>query len=508
MKTMTSVLQESGARFARKSRARAFGRPVFGARSYRRILAAFAALVAALAALLAAQWNPGGYFPAAAAALLWLPVAVCLAATAWYLRLDLVQPSRHLHTWLQRVHAGDLAARLPNLGDSSFAGLCDDLNTFCTMLETQSRGAESQLQRHAGHLTEKTRSLALLYRFAASLNMAHNLDELLEQVLTGLEDIYGIGAVAVRLRLENGGMQLLASSGLPPDSPQLSKCLDGDSEWLQTSEADRRLAVPMKYHGETLGVCILNLDPEIFANRSQLKELFASLSRHLGMAIEKMRLDRERQRLSIVEERTYLAHELHDSLAQTIAGLRFQTGALVQTLGGGGGNVRQVLEQMENSIDEANLQVRELVRHFRAPVEKGSLLQSVRGVVEHFRRDNPGIEVFFQEEWPGVVLPDPYELNILRIVQEALINAHKHSRADFVRILMRGRDGRYRVLIEDNGVGVADAGPSEERIGDGHFGLDVMRDRARRIGGELDVDSAPGEGVRVAMTFNYPGGAG
>lgn len=506
MKTMSSVLHESAARFARKPATRAFFGRLAGARSCRRIVAAFAALAASLAALAASQWAPA-YFPAGAAPWLWLPVAVCVAATARYLHLDLIEPSRHLHAWLQRVHAGDLAARLPPLGGSSFAGLCDDLNTFCNMLEAQSRDTESQLQRHAGHLTEKTRSLALLYRFAASLAVSHNLDELLEKVLAGLQDIYGIDAVVIRLRLADGGMQLLASSGLPAHSPQLAKRLDGGSEWLQTSEAERRVAVPMQYHGETLGACILHLDAETFANRAHLRDLFASLSRHLGMAIEKMRLDRERERLSIVEERTHLAHELHDSLAQTIAGLRFQMGALAQTLDGGAEPVRRVLAQMENSIDEANLEVRELVRHFRAPVEKGSLLQSVRKVVERFRHDNPGVKVFFQEEWPGVVLPDQHELNILRIVQEALMNVRKHSRADFVRILMRGRNGHYRVLIEDNGVGAA-ARVSAERAGGEHVGLDVMRERARRIGGELDVNSEPGEGMRVAATFDYPGGAG
>ena len=128
---------------------------------------------------------------------------------------------------------------------------------------------------------------------------------------------------------------------------------------------------------------------------------------------------------------------------------------------------------------------------------------SSQQAVERFRR-NSGISAYLQLEWDGAKLPAEVEIQVLRIVQEALANIRKHSEANTVRVLMRaGHKGDdYMVLIEDDGVGfqeqVLRGGPGE------HLGLKILQERAARIGGTLKIETETGEGTRVILCFPQP----
>jgi two-component system, NarL family, nitrate/nitrite sensor histidine kinase NarX len=94
------------------------------------------------------------------------------------------------------------------------------------------------------------------------------------------------------------------------------------------------------------------------------------------------------------------------------------------------------------------------------------------------------------------------ETEVLRITQEALANVRKHAAAHHVRLLLRSDEqGQFLVMIEDDGCGiegVASGGPGE------HIGLDVMKERAARLEGKLRIETEPGEGTRVTLSFQYP----
>jgi two-component system nitrate/nitrite sensor histidine kinase NarX len=204
-----------------------------------------------------------------------------------------------------------------------------------------------------------------------------------------------------------------------------------------------------------------------------------------------------------MEERTRLANELHDSLAQSLASLRFQVRVLDETLHSGKESALwQELEIIENSIDEAYTELRELIAHFRAPMDKRGLIPAIEQAVERFRR-NSDIRAFLQLEWDNTKLPAEIEIQVLRIVQEALANIRKHSEANAVRVLMRAsKDKRCMVMVEDDGIGiqnkVMEGGPGE------HLGLNILQERAARIGGDLKIESEPGEGTRIILRFPIP----
>jgi two-component system nitrate/nitrite sensor histidine kinase NarX len=456
--------------------------------------------------------------------------AVLLSGALWVTWRDYVEPLIYLRDWVLHMRGGNLAARIPVPAHGEFAELAQDLNSLGEMLESLSRDTEQQLQHYTEHMAQKTRSLSVLYDVAASINVSRDLDDLLTRFLHTLTEVVGARAAAVRLLTRDGQMRLVASTGLddemverekvlPAQSCLCGKAVTGGDLLFQSDMAPcskrvgrsffngeelSMLVVPLQYRGRTLGVYNLYVNKDTFDQREDLKELFTSIGRHLGMAIDKARLDEETNRLSIMEERTRLAHELHDSLAQTLASVRFQIRVLDETLHQGDeATIWQELERIESSIDEANTELRELIAHFRAPLGARGLIPAIERTITRFRQECKDTHVFLQKEWPDRPLPSEHEMQVLRIVQEALANIRKHAQANTVRVMLRGDEqGNYMVLVEDDGEGLGERSRSDSP-GE-HVGLSIMQDRARRIGGRLRIESEPGEGVRVILTFHQP----
>jgi two-component system nitrate/nitrite sensor histidine kinase NarX len=260
------------------------------------------------------------------------------------------------------------------------------------------------------------------------------------------------------------------------------------------------VSVPLDYHGELLGMYTVYVRNPGISGREDIIELLQTIGSHLGMAVAKQRSDREARRLSIMEERTALAHELHDSLAQTLASLRFQVRLLEDLL-------RQEpdapafkdAQRIRGGLDEAHTELRELLNSFRAPVDERGLLAALEKLVERFGRET-GIHVLFQNECREPHLGSTEEMQMLRIAQEALANIRKHARAHTVRVLLSCHaTGGYSLLVEDDGIGFEDEA-KRGRPGE-HIGLSIMEERARRLGGTLRIESEVGEGTRVELSY-------
>lgn len=444
-------------------------------------------------------------------------------------RRNLLAPLNELRNWVNRMREGHLDARLPQPDQADFTVLYQDINALGERLQALSMNMQSEVAKQTRRIQQKTHSLEILYDVAANINAARDLEDLLTRFLHTLKDVVDARAGTVRMLTSEGDMQLIASSGLDAEVVRqeqlisVDRCLcgqaaqNGEVYALNDLEACGQfagrpffgnenvemIAVPLRYRGQVLGVYNLFTEHSGLVEREDMKNLLTSIGHHLGMAIEKSRLDEEANVLSIMEERTRLANELHDSLAQSLASLRFQVRVLDETLHSGKESALwQELEIIENSIDEAYTELRELIAHFRAPIDKRGLIPAIEQAVERFRR-NSDIRAFLQLEWNDTKLPAEIEIQVLRIVQEALANIRKHSQANAVRVMLRAnKDKTFMVMVEDDGIGiqhkVMEGGPGE------HLGLNILQERASRIGGELKIESESGEGTRVILRFPMP----
>jgi two-component system nitrate/nitrite sensor histidine kinase NarX len=265
------------------------------------------------------------------------------------------------------------------------------------------------------------------------------------------------------------------------------------------------VVVPVQYQDRILGVYNLFLDRPLASMGEDLPLLLISVGRHLGLAIEKARLESEARRLAIMEERNIIGAELHDTLAQSLIGMRLQLKMLSEALARKDlGAAQYEANGLRRAMTQANADLRDLLTNYRLKIDEAGLAQTVANLVERFGRET-GIAVFFQNECRALALTPAQEIQVFYIIQEALTNIRKHSSARNVRILLNNEDDLYTVLIEDDGLGMA--GPDEPMQGE-HAGLAIMRERTKRLPGQIVIESEPGEGTRIVLIFNAPPAAG
>jgi two-component system nitrate/nitrite sensor histidine kinase NarX len=118
-------------------------------------------------------------------------------------------------------------------------------------------------------------------------------------------------------------------------------------------------------------------------------------------------------------------------------------------------------------------------------------------VIQHFH-GRTGVEVELSNKVRDINLTPDQEVQVFHIVQEALANIGKHSHAMHVRVSIESEANRYAVTIEDNGIGLT----SKQSTGPGmHLGMNIMRERAQRLGGDILFENRVGEGMRVRLEF-------
>ncbi len=456
-----------------------------------------------------------------------LTACFALGLAAWRLHGKLLRPLVELEGSVARVCQGEPGASRALEDAGVLTDLAHDIGALNAELTELYEDMDSRVARQTMRLAQKTASLKILYDVAAGISQAQGVDELLLRFLRVIKEMVNGRAATVRLVLPDGSRRLVGSIGLDDDlvrdhgTAPVDLCLCGTvlapGDILCTNDArfcsrvyGRRmfgsdeievLTVPLEHHDEVLGVYTVFVSKPGLSGREDIMELLFSVGHHIGVAVAKLRSDAEARRLSILEERNALSHELHDSLAQTLASLRFQVKMLADSLAGCDlpAAARTDLERLRNGLDEAHTELRELLTSFRAPIQQGGLVPALERLTERFRGAT-GAHVLFQNDCRPFKLSATAELQVTRIAQEALANARKHAKAKTVRVLLaRGRGGDYVLLIEDDGVGY-DA-PAEGAHAGEHIGLSIMRERARRIRAELRVESEPGEGTRVELRF-------
>ncbi len=456
---------------------------------------------------------------------------VQLIAITIAFRRFLLHPSEELKDWSDEIRGGNLSIRLQPEEMGELKEVSKDINNLLDYLQNLTRHMDDEIKRQTKRFEQKANSLQVLYDVAASLNASRDLKDLLTRFLHTMRDIVNAKAGTVRLLNETNQMELVASIGLDEAVVEqerlvpVQRCLCGNAltggevlfqhdlnpcnQWVGRPLLDdidlEMIAVPLQYHGKNLGVYNLFVEKEDLDSRDEVKALFTSIGRHLGMAIEKAHLDDESKRLSIINERNAMAHELHDSLAQTLASLRFQASMLGEAVDKQGADVtHEDIEQIKSGLNDAYTELRELLAHFRAPISSRGLLPALEDLISNFRKQT-GMHVLLQKEWDSTRLSPHMEMQVLRIIQEALANVRKHSQANTVRVLLRcDNEGHYNILVEDDGVGLA-MQPFSGHPGE-HLGLSIMEERARYLGGELRIESESGEGTRVQLAFSTADG--
>lgn len=454
-------------------------------------------------------------------------VALALVGTValiYLMFLLVVRPVVSLAEGMQRMTAGDFDARVPVETRDEFGDLAEGFNRMASRLQDVYSTLEQRVVHKTHDLEARNRELAALYEVARLLNEPATAEDLCRSFLRRLMVLHGAAGGAVRL-VDSGTrrLHLYAHEGLSGEFATEERCIDigeclcGAAAQSSRSEVDvldniapevavdcrragyRTVAIfPIRLKGELLGIFNLYFTKPYVISKED-RQLLEALGQHLGVAIENQRLVSRDRELAVYEERSLLARELHDSIAQSLAFLNIQVQMLEDSLQrDAGGEVVEVLGRIREGVQESYDDVRELLTHFRARVkQEEDIGVALRQMLTRFSTQS-GLKTEFSDTGTGVPLHAESQLQVLHILQEALSNVRKHAGATRVGLAVH-RDAVYRFSVSDDGRGFdAEAMPD---IAETHIGLRIMRERAQRIGGTIEVRSQSGVGTTVTLTL-------
>ncbi|WP_455819949.1 nitrate/nitrite two-component system sensor histidine kinase NarQ [Pseudomonas cerasi] len=227
-------------------------------------------------------------------------------------------------------------------------------------------------------------------------------------------------------------------------------------------------------------------------NESPLMNSVASLLVH---ALELWQAQQQVQSLLLLQERATIARELHDSLAQSLTFLRIQLVRLKRALNADASAERAIVEEFDQALSTANRQLRELLTTFRLTIEPASLARALEQVIAPLRLQSTApITLACQLD---VQLPAQQHIHVLQIVREALLNAVRHAHATEISVSGDNHPTEgMTIIINDNGVGMATLEEPE-----GHYGLNIMHERAALLNGELTIACDKHGGTCVSLHF-------
>jgi signal transduction histidine kinase len=274
-------------------------------------------------------------------------------------------------------------------------------------------------------------------------------------------------------------------------------------ERVEESSFETFCAQPLVRRGETVGVLVVASRSAVALSSVGERRLLEGICEQLVLAIENARLHERVLDAAVLEERERLARELHDGLAQVLGYVNTQTLAIEELLSSGR---REEAEAQVGRMREAAMRVYTDVRGAILGLRstRDALLPSLRSyVVDYGRMTGIGLQLNVAAEVEALRLPSSVEIQLARIVQEALSNVRKHAQATSATVSLEVRDDRFHLEVVDDGRGFDLDQPV--RTGWPHFGLQTMRERAQAIGGTFELWSRPGSGTRVAV--NVPLGS-
>ena len=432
-----------------------------------------------------------------------------------------INPLAHLRQGLQQVEAGDFSTRIEVEAQDEFGQVAGGFNRMAATLQSLYGGLEAQVEAKTHRIEAQRARLAALYEVSAFLAEANTIDELTQGFARKVRAVMKADAVAVRWADDaNQRYLMLASDCFPEDMLEEERSLLAGACACGNLRADARtrvipilaheaqpvrgcaragfeslVSVPIRLQHRLLGEFDLFFRSPVTLSTEET-ELLDALASHLASALEGLRAEALEREAAVGEERALLARELHDSIAQSLAFMKIQVQLLRSAAQRGQPEkLNSILDELDAGVRESINDVRELLVHFRTRTNTENIEQALQETLQKFEHQT-GLPARLEVHGDGLPLPADVQVQVLHVVQEALSNARKHAGASHVSLEVR-KGQRWRFAVHDNGAGF---NVSQVR-GESHVGLKIMRERAARIGGEVEITSAHGAGTTVTLTL-------
>lgn len=418
----------------------------------------------------------------------------------------LLMPLKELVNLAKNIGQGSFQGRVTLATRNELGVLADTLNNMSAELSDLYANLENKVDVKTAELQHSNRSLALLFNSARRLykNSSADPQPILADLLKSIEQTLGLGPVSLCLTstLENpkhGAHSALTSTpGHAPDYCQLPNCSQcplfinkgvmGDGTQVvsfvigsvQDDLGQLRVEVPT-------GTVIAEWQHRLM---TALTELFsASLNLH--------HLGQNQARVALIEERTVIARELHDSLAQALSYQKMQLARLKKQMATEvpQTDINDTVTEIQTGLSTAYRQLRELFVTFRIKLDTPGLSAAVHNTVQEFSYPS-GAKIQIHYALEHCPLTPNEEIHCLQIIREALSNVVKHAQAEHCMLSLYQDDcGYIHICVDDDGVGIKSC-----QSPTGHYGLNTLTERTQSLSGEIAIEALE-QGTRIYVQF-------
>lgn len=420
-------------------------------------------------------------------------------------------PLQRLAQAARSVAEGRLDVRVPVAARDEIGQLSHTFNIMAERLEAR----EGQLALTHDQLRRKISEAHALYQIGGEISRLTQVEPTLRWAVTKARELLDADvamlsvlspdASALVVRAHSDPQARFLATGGPPLRVSLvgpkADLYAAALEILEPASVQAYLTVPLRRADTVIGVLVVaSTAPREFS--SDEHDLVAGLAAHAALVIDNARLYEEVQGVAVVAERRRLSREIHDGLAQTLGLLFLKIRSLqdrltkADSVAAATTAVKELAALAESAYEES----RQSIVGLRAMASRSTeFVQMLSEFVHEFRALN-GVSVALDANGScPITVPPRVEIQVTRIIQEALHNVRRHAEAKCAWVRVRKDSDSLSVTVEDDGRGW-DLGSGPARAGQ-HFGLQTMQERVESLGGTLLIDTAPGRGTRVTATM-------
>ncbi|MFQ5847256.1 MAG: HAMP domain-containing protein [Candidatus Methylomirabilales bacterium] len=445
---------------------------------------------------------------------------------SYFFSRAIVAPLRTLATATQEVAGGHFKKRVSVSSNDEIGQLSHAFNVMAEKLEQH----EEQLTSLNESLEHKVREAEALYKIGTEILGLLDLDKVLHSVVEKAKDLLGceIGALCLlddekdelvprvtsgpaeafgkgRSKRVDRDLAVAPTAHCPPaqgaggQGRSLFRCAMVKPEYLEA-----HLTVPLKRGEKVIGVfCVGDRRPREFSAAEV--DLLAGLATQAAIAIENAKLYERTQGLAILEERERIAREMHDGLAQALGAMHFRISRAQELLKGPQtARVQNALEEIRKMAEGAYEEIRQAIFGLRTMVSRTlGLVPTLTEYLHEWSLQNGVAADLEIANKKAINLSPEAELQLIRIIQEALANVRKHAAARHARVRFELDGDHLLVTVADDGRGF-DLAELPRRTSQS-FGFETMRERAESVAGSLQVQSQPGRGTSVVVRLPFSG---
>ena len=420
--------------------------------------------------------------------------ALLLIFTVIWLRKRLLRPWRQLLAMARAIGQRDFSQRAYIRGRDEMATLGDALNSMSAELAQSYASLEQRVAEKTAGLAQINEALSFLYSANRRLHSQATFCQRVTPALNELQRLTPLREIELRVYEygdEENYQEFSCRAGADCPQQNCNACpvhappATGDGiplKWrLTDSHTQYGLVLARLPQGETLS-----------HERQQLVDTFME---QLTSALALERQNEHQQQLMVMEERSAIARELHDSIAQSLSCMKMQVSCL-QMQGESLPQASQaLLAQIREELNTAWRQLRELLTTFRLQLTEPGLRPALEASCQEFSA-RLGFPVMLDYQLPPHCVPGHQAIHLVQIAREALNNTFKHANASAAGVSAIQHGAQVRITIWDNGCGIAGSGERSN-----HYGLIIMRDRAQSLKGDCQVRPRSGGGTEVVVNF-------